>query len=57
MIEAAVIIRRALPSERSGLEALQWRASLANPGHCDTILLIHGGIQFRNRWFRCNATK
>lgn len=29
MIEAQVIIRRALPSERSELEAWQWRASLA----------------------------
>ena len=33
-----VIIRPALPAERSRLEALQWRASLANPGDRDSLL-------------------
>ena len=33
-----VIIRLALATERSGLEALQWRASLANPGDRDALL-------------------
>jgi GNAT superfamily N-acetyltransferase len=33
-----VVIRPALPSERSSLEALQWRASLANPGDRDALL-------------------
>lgn len=33
-----VTIRLALASERSSLEALQWRASLANPGDRDALL-------------------
>ena len=33
-----VVIRPALPAERSRLEALQWRASLANPGDRDSLL-------------------
>jgi GNAT superfamily N-acetyltransferase len=33
-----VVIRAALPAERSSLEALQWRASLANPGDRDSLL-------------------
>ena len=32
------MIRLALATERSGLEALQWRASLANPGDRDALL-------------------
>ncbi len=35
-----IVIRPALAAERSGLEALQWRASLANPGDRD-VLLAH----------------
>jgi GNAT superfamily N-acetyltransferase len=35
-----VIIRLAVPSERAELEALQWRASLANPGDRG-VLLAH----------------
>ena len=33
-----IVIRTALPAERSSLEALQWRASLANPGDRDSLL-------------------
>ena len=33
-----ILIRSALPTERSSLEALQWRASLANPGDRDALL-------------------
>jgi GNAT superfamily N-acetyltransferase len=33
-----IVIRPALPSERSSLEALQWRASLANAGDRDSLL-------------------
>ena len=33
-----IVIRAALPAERSSLEALQWRASLANPGDRDSLL-------------------
>ena len=33
-----IVIRPALLSERSSLEALQWRASLANPGDRDSLL-------------------
>lgn len=33
-----VVIRPALPDERSSLEALQWRASLANLGDRDSLL-------------------
>jgi GNAT superfamily N-acetyltransferase len=33
-----VIIRPALEGERSTLEALQWRASLSNPGDRDALL-------------------
>ena len=33
-----IVIRLALQAERSSLEALQWRASLANPGDRDSLL-------------------
>jgi GNAT superfamily N-acetyltransferase len=33
-----IVIRPAQTSERSSLEALQWRASLANPGDRDSLL-------------------
>jgi len=33
-----IVIRPALQAERSSLEALQWRASLANPGDRDSLL-------------------
>ena len=33
-----ITIRSALPTERSSLEALQWRASLANSGDRDALL-------------------
>jgi len=33
-----IVIRAALAAERSSLEALQWRASLANPGDRDALL-------------------
>jgi GNAT superfamily N-acetyltransferase len=33
-----VVIRTAVPAERSTLEALQWRASLSNPGDRDALL-------------------
>ena len=33
-----IVIRPALLSERASLEALQWRASLANPGDRDSLL-------------------
>jgi GNAT superfamily N-acetyltransferase len=33
-----IVIRPALQTERSGLEALQWRASLANSGDRDALL-------------------
>ena len=33
-----MLIRPALASERDSLEALQWRASLANPGDRDALL-------------------
>jgi len=33
-----ILIRAALPSERESLEALQWRASLANAGDRDALL-------------------
>jgi GNAT superfamily N-acetyltransferase len=33
-----MVIRSALLSERASLEALQWRASLANPGDRDNLL-------------------
>src|SRR6476660_4305675 len=33
-----IVIRPALQTERSSLEALQWRASLANPGDRDSLL-------------------
>jgi GNAT superfamily N-acetyltransferase len=33
-----IVIRPALPTERSSLEALQWRASLANAGDRDSLL-------------------
>jgi len=32
------MVRMALAGERAGLEALQWRASLANPGDRDSLL-------------------
>ena len=35
---SAIVIRRALQAERSSLEALQWRASLANPGDRESLL-------------------
>ena len=35
---SAVVIRLALHAERSSLEALQWRASLANAGDRDALL-------------------
>jgi GNAT superfamily N-acetyltransferase len=35
---SAVCIRPALPAERAELEALQWRASLANSGDRDSLL-------------------
>src|SRR6476659_6181481 len=35
---SAVVIRTALPAERLRLEALQWRASLANSGDRDSLL-------------------
>jgi len=35
---SGIVIRPALLSERSSLEALQWRASLANPGDRDSLL-------------------
>lgn len=35
---SGVEIRPALPGERSSLEALQWRASLANSGDRDSLL-------------------
>jgi GNAT superfamily N-acetyltransferase len=31
-------VRTAIASERTALEALQWRASLNNPGDCDALL-------------------
>ena len=34
----AVVIRPAVPAERAGLEALQWRASLANAGDREALL-------------------
>ena len=33
-----ILIRPALATERASLEALQWRASLANPGDRDALL-------------------
>ena len=33
-----IVIRPALQTERSSLEALQWRASLANSGDFDSLL-------------------
>ena len=33
-----ILIRAAIATERSSLEALQWRASLANPGDRDSLL-------------------
>ena len=33
-----IVIRSALNAERSSLEALQWRASLANRGDRDSLL-------------------
>src|SRR5512140_674045 len=33
-----IVIRPARPTERSSLEALQWRASLANPGDRESLL-------------------
>ena len=33
-----IVIRSALPAERSSLEALQWRASLANSDYRDLLL-------------------
>jgi GNAT superfamily N-acetyltransferase len=33
-----IVIRSALPTERSSLEALQWRASLANSAYRDSLL-------------------
>ena len=38
MTPSDIVIRQALPAERSDLEALQWRASLANPGDRDALL-------------------
>ena len=38
MTPSNVAIRPALPAERSDLEALQWRASLANPGDREALL-------------------
>lgn len=35
---AAALVRPAVPAERHTLEALQWRASLANPGDRDALL-------------------
>ena len=35
---SGIVIRPALQSERSSLEALQWRASLANSGDRDSLL-------------------
>ena len=35
---ADIVIKPALPAERSSLEALQWRASLANEGDRDSLL-------------------
>ena len=33
-----LVIRPAVPAERSSLEALQWRASLSNPGDREALL-------------------
>jgi GNAT superfamily N-acetyltransferase len=38
MREPPVVVRRAIESERQALEALQWRASLANPDDRDALL-------------------
>jgi len=35
---SGIVIRPALPAERAGLEALQWRASLANTGDRESLL-------------------
>ena len=40
-----IVIRPALLSERSSLEALQWRASLANPGDRDSLLANPDAIE------------
>ena len=40
-----VIVRRAMPSERESLEALQTRASLANAGDRDSILAHPDAIE------------
>jgi GNAT superfamily N-acetyltransferase len=37
-MDARITIRLAAPSERAALEALQWRASLANEGDRDALL-------------------
>src|SRR2546430_641435 len=38
MSRSSIVIRPALETERSTLEALQWRASLANPGDRESLL-------------------
>lgn len=40
-----VLIRPALQAERSSLEALQWRASLANPGDRESLLANPDAIE------------
>jgi len=40
-----IVIRPALQAERSSLEALQWRASLANSGDCDALLANPDAIE------------
>jgi GNAT superfamily N-acetyltransferase len=40
----SVKMRPALASEKQSLEALQWRASLNNPGDCDALLANHDAI-------------
>jgi len=40
-----MIIRAALIAERANLEALQWRASLANPGDRDALLANPDAIE------------
>jgi GNAT superfamily N-acetyltransferase len=41
----SVVIRPAVPSEQKALEALQWRASLENPGDRDALLAHPDAIE------------
>jgi len=44
-MKTALLVRTATPNEKEALEALQWRASLANPGDRESLLAHPDAIE------------